>query len=94
MRVAQLSTRIVPQPGLQAHDQALAALRSLSFPHMTTDERGRDDDVPHLELIDRTIATLQEARKALDLQRPNFIAGGALIEKASRTFSQLEELLP
>jgi len=81
------------RPGMRAHDAQLAALRSLQFPHKTSDERGRDDDVPHIELIDRTIASLQEARKVLDLQRPNFIAGGALIEKASRSLSQLEELL-
>jgi len=88
------TTTAAARPMLEIHAQHIAALRSLQFPHKTTDERGRDDDVPHLELIDRTIASLQEARKALDLQRPNFIAGGALIEQAGRTFSQLEELLP
>jgi hypothetical protein len=74
----------IERPGLQAHATQLAAIRSLSFPHKMCDERGRDDDVPHIQLIDRAIAQLQEARKALDLNRPLFAKADGFIEEAGR----------
>lgn len=76
-----------------AHRHALAALASCrSTPYVLTDERGRDDDVPHLELIDRAIAQLQGAREALDLNRPLFAKADGHIEEAGRLLRELEEL--
>jgi hypothetical protein len=79
--------------GLNAHAVQLQQLRRLAaVPYRTTDERGRDDDVPHIELIDRAIAQLQEARKALDLNRPLFAKADGFIEEAGRLQRELEDL--
>ena len=69
-----------------------ATAQSLAFPYRTCDEHGRDDDVPHIALIDEVIAQLQGAREALNLNRPLFAAADGHIEEAGRLMSKLEEL--
>jgi hypothetical protein len=67
-----------------------AAAASLAINYVLTDASGRDDDVPHIELIDQAIAHLQGAREALDLNRPNFSKADGHIENAGYALRQLE----
>lgn len=76
-----------------AQMHARAAVASCrSTPYVLADANGRDDDVPHIELIDRAIAQLQGAREALLVHRPNFPKADGYIEEAGRVLRELEEM--
>ena len=83
------------QPGFAALTSELqpqAAIRVAPFPYRMCDAAGNYDDAPHIELIDQVIASLQCARKALDLHRPQFAKADGFIEEAARVMRELEEL--
>lgn len=87
------------QPGLSALTSEIQQMRdvraaqaSVNFPHRMCDAAGNDDDVPHIELIDQAIASLLCARKALDLNRPQFAKADGHIEEAGRVLRELEEM--
>lgn len=76
-----------------AQMHARAAVASCrSTPYALTDANGRDDDAPHIGLIDEAIASLQAARAALDLNRPQFAKADGFIEEAGRVLRELEEM--
>lgn len=87
------------RPGLQALNAELAALdvaqmhaRAAIQSCKNTPYVLGDEDVPHLELIDRAMASLQCARDALDLHRPLWGKADGFIEEAGRLVRELEEL--